>query len=149
MSVFRCPTCNERVKVANSQCPKCKAYIRHKEQTIHRPNKKEGEQPFDYKGRPICKICGKAFDNLGNHIYPNHGITVREYKIKFDLPISMSLSSKERFKKLSARPLNSGVFKKGCNHQGVGRGTPKQLTKQQRLERSEAVSRLLNPKKCL
>lgn len=132
MSVFRCRICNERVKVANSLCHKCNAYIRDKEQTVYKPDPTLGEQKFDYKGRPICKICGKAYDNLGNHIYPSHNITTREYRIQFDLPISMSLSSKERFKKLSARPIPPTAYKKGCNHKGSGLGTKKTLTKKQR-----------------
>lgn len=136
MSVFRCPICNERVKVANSMCQKCRTYLRQKDKTIYKPDPTLGKQDFDYKSRPICKICGKAFDNLGNHVYPAHKITINEYKIKFDLPSGMHLSSKERLKKLSARPIPKSILTQNVRRVSP-KGKKKRLTTEQRRKLAE------------
>ena len=141
MSIFRCKLCNERVKVANSICSKCRLYLREKEKTIHKPDPTPGKQDFDYKGKPICKICGKAFDNLGNHVYPSHGITMKEYRIKFDLPSGMSLSSKERFKKLSARPVPKSLLNPNLKRGGI-KGQKKWLTTEQRKKKAEYMQKV-------
>lgn len=142
MSIFRCKFCNERVKVANSICPKCKLYLKEKEKTIYKPDPTLGKQDFDYKGKPICKLCGKAFDNLGNHIYSAHGITVKEYRIKFDLPSGLSLSSKERFKKLSARPVPKVLYDPNFIRKGGIKGQKKRITSQQRQQRAEQMRKV-------
>jgi len=38
-----------------------------------------------------CLICGKFFRALGNHVYMVHGITAREYKVKFNIPVGVGL----------------------------------------------------------
>lgn len=141
MSVFRCKLCNERVKVANSICTKCRVYLREKEKTIYKPDLTPGKQDFDYKSRPICKICGKAFDNLGNHIYPTHGITVKEYKIKFDLPSGMQLSSKERLKKLSARPAPKSLYYPDLKRGGI-KGQKRRFSTEQRKKLAEHMKQV-------
>lgn len=34
-----------------------------------------------------CAICGKWYVQVGSHIVQSHGITAREYREKFDLPV--------------------------------------------------------------
>ena len=46
-----------------------------------------------------CLICGKWFKSLAAHIAMKHGINVREYKDKFNLPLTQSLSCKNTRKK--------------------------------------------------
>lgn len=41
----------------------------------------------------FCEICNKKFRHLGSHIAKGHGITTREYKMQFNLPVRMALIS--------------------------------------------------------
>jgi len=50
-----------------------------------------------------CKICGKNFKHLGSHIFHQHGLTAREYKMEYGLPYKMGLISVEIYEKKSAR----------------------------------------------
>uniref|UniRef100_UPI003340D940 MucR family transcriptional regulator n=1 Tax=Castellaniella defragrans TaxID=75697 RepID=UPI003340D940 len=43
--------------------------------------------------RVVCLICGQAFKSVGRHVHHAHGISAREYKIRFGLPIGRGLDA--------------------------------------------------------
>lgn len=51
---------------------------------IH-PLPPKGEIQYDVKGKPICHVCGHAFNKLLSHVWQVHGMTEREYKTEFSL----------------------------------------------------------------
>ena len=59
-----------------------------------------GEIRYDDEGRPICHICGRAFDKLGQHVYNRHDMSADEYKEKFGLDRRVGLTSDKTKKKL-------------------------------------------------
>lgn len=46
------------------------------------------------RNRVICLICGKEFKLLSNRHLALHGMTSREYKLKYGLPLRQALSAK-------------------------------------------------------
>jgi NMD protein affecting ribosome stability and mRNA decay len=44
-----------------------------------------GKVEYDHRGYVICHICGRAYKRLGSHIKESHGLTIAEYKAKFEL----------------------------------------------------------------
>jgi len=48
-----------------------------------------------------CHICGKWFKRLDSHIVPAHGLTAREYRVKFGLSMRLPLVSRSISKKFS------------------------------------------------
>lgn len=37
--------------------------------------------------RVQCKICGRWYIQLGTHVYLRHGLTAREYREEYDIPV--------------------------------------------------------------
>ena len=60
---------------------------------------RNGEIATDIDGKIICHVCGRSFNKLGAHVYMIHGFTEKQYKEKFGLNRSSSLSSKDLIKK--------------------------------------------------
>lgn len=60
----------------------------------------------------VCKICGRRFKLLGRHVTSTHNMSVDEYKLKYDLPLSVGLCSQELFDVASNRQ------KEHCKHPG-------------------------------
>lgn len=54
-----------------------------------------GEIAYDKAGKPICHICGKSFKKLMSHAWQKHGISAREYKIKFGLETTKGIMCEE------------------------------------------------------
>lgn len=54
-------------------------------------NPKVKQKIVNGKGYSVCEICNKSFRQLGNHIYQNHNMSAREYKIQFGLDLKKSL----------------------------------------------------------
>jgi predicted transcriptional regulator len=46
------------------------------------------------RNRVICLICGKEFKLLSNRHLALHGMTSRDYKLKYGLPLRQALSAK-------------------------------------------------------
>ena len=59
-----------------------------------------GEVIYDDKGKPTCHICGRSFNKLLNHVWQKHGLSAREYKIKFGLNVSHGIISQATREKL-------------------------------------------------
>ena len=65
------------------------------------PGSNEGDVPPRLKpqdsiqrNRVICLVCGKEFKLLSNRHLALHGMTSRDYKIKYGLPLRQALSAK-------------------------------------------------------
>jgi predicted transcriptional regulator len=46
------------------------------------------------RNRVICLVCGKEFKLLSNRHLALHGMTSRDYKLKYGLPLRQALSAK-------------------------------------------------------
>lgn len=80
-------------------CVKCRRYeINHPVN----PLPPKGEVKYDNQGRPICHICGRAFNRVTSHAHKEHDISAYEYKKMFELNNNTGLlieSSKDRLRK--------------------------------------------------
>lgn len=78
-------------------CAQC--FIFYREHPVHDlpPN---GEIHYDELGRPICHICGRAFNKVLNHAYQKHEITANDYKKRFGLMSSKGICSQRTVEKL-------------------------------------------------
>ena len=56
---------------------------------------KHGVIEYTDQGKPICHICGKAFNKLGTHVYYTHNMLMRDYKKKFGLDLIKGIMSRE------------------------------------------------------
>jgi hypothetical protein len=45
------------------------------------------------KNAIACLICGLEFRSVSNHVKLKHGISARDYKLRFDLPLSVGLTT--------------------------------------------------------
>ncbi len=56
----------------------------------------ENMNPLDsiQRNRVICLVCGKEFKLLSNRHLALHGMTSRDYKLKYGLPLRQALSAK-------------------------------------------------------
>lgn len=91
----KCIECGSTKKVYSKQfgvplCPNCtrmwKAHPQHELPNV-------GEIKYDDLGRPICHICGRAFDKLLTHVKQRHKMSPEEYKAKFELESGAGLIS--------------------------------------------------------
>lgn len=58
-------------------------------------HKDYGHVCYDKRGKPICHICGKAFDKPMSHVRQVHELSAKEYKIMFGLNIGKGILSEE------------------------------------------------------
>lgn len=106
---FTCDDCgesNEKVKVYNDDnvilCKKC--YAKFKEEKESREEMiKDFKSIYDENGKVVCNICGKSFNNLGNHVLPSHGINIKQYKEMYNYDKNVSLISKDYYEKCMHR----------------------------------------------
>lgn len=93
-------------------CDNChKLFINHPVNEI--PNK--GEITYDERGRIICHICGRAYDKLTSHIKQAHKIDSNEYKERFGINRTFSLTS-ESFKTKCRENVNKNDAIKRLKH---------------------------------
>lgn len=63
--------------------------------------------------RPACLICGRRFDSVARHVHQAHGITAVEYRDRFGIRRSASLSSPAAYARASAAiriQIDAGIF---------------------------------------
>lgn len=48
----------------------------------------------------VCRECGKRYRMLGKHVL-KHGLSPHDYKLKYDLPLSVGLVCQETFDRMS------------------------------------------------
>lgn len=103
----------------------------------------KGVVNYDQWGRPICGICGRAYDKLMTHVNQKHGLSAREYKEQFGLDVSksiMSLKSKDRARKPTIRNqaiIQKNLVEKGKKHRFKkgSKGRPKDKLSEQSKKR--------------
>lgn len=64
-------------------CCACRAYQR--KGGIWHPLPPYGTVQYDDEGRPICHVCGMAFDKLIEHTKRKHGLGTVDYRAEFGL----------------------------------------------------------------
>lgn len=91
-----CQECGSNHKVAYSEeldmelCPVClKMNLEHPVNSLP----PIGEIRYDMEGRPICHICGRAYNKLMQHARLKHGLSALEYKRSFGLNVSKGIIS--------------------------------------------------------
>lgn len=68
-----------------------------------------GELHYDSEGKVICHICGRAYNNLSNHITQAHNIKPNIYKEMFGLNRGTKLTSKSSSERLSKSPTTKNI----------------------------------------
>lgn len=86
-----CTLCGTYIKTDTTYCSHCQKYLKSGN-AIYRPDSTKGEQLILGNGRRVCKMCGKSYNNLSQHIKNFHKITIKEYKEMFDIPYETKLS---------------------------------------------------------
>lgn len=95
MEVY-CEECGSNYKVSYFEefeshlCNDC--YRLNKEHPVN-PLPGKGEILYDSQRRPICHICGRAYNKLMSHARLTHGISAREYKLMFSLSLKKGIVS--------------------------------------------------------
>ena len=81
---MRCSKCGKHTdKSYSGMCQGCYKYYR--DGGTENPLPPLGKIAHDCRGYVICHICGRAYKRLGSHIKESHGMTIAEYKAKFEL----------------------------------------------------------------
>lgn len=98
MGCWLCGATDKETRIINSPkygvvCDKC--YQRERRSTVTYPLPEYGEVGYSPEGKPICHICGKAYDKLMIHVYQIHGMSHDEYKKEFGLDLGKGLMSEE------------------------------------------------------
>lgn len=78
-----CSKCGKEDRSYAGLCQACYNYYR--KGGTDNPLPKPGTIEYDYRGYVICHICGRAYKRLGSHIKESHGMSIAEYKEKFEL----------------------------------------------------------------
>lgn len=99
MAVKKCRVCggSER-RVLNSPeyglvCSRC--YQRLRSNSIVYELPKYGEIAYSDDGKPICHVCGLAFDKVLSHVWQVHEMTENEYKKQFGLETTKGIMSEK------------------------------------------------------
>lgn len=85
----QCVKCGMRI-ATGKLCGACRAYIR-RGGAWHKPSP-YGTVTYDDAGRPICHICGMAFDKLIEHTKRKHGLDSAAYRQAFGLMLTARLT---------------------------------------------------------
>ena len=83
---MNCSKCGKSISgkiYPNETCQACYNYY-HKG-GVDNPLPALGKIAYDHRGYVVCHICGRAYKRLGSHIKESHGMSIAEYKAKFEL----------------------------------------------------------------
>ena len=156
-----CTLCGTYIKTDTIYCSHCQKYLKSGN-AIYRPDKTKGEQLILGNGRRVCKICGKSYNNLSQHIKNFHKMTIKEYKEMFDIPCETKLSkpTKTRSHKLTEKQRENlrqsmayarqkrKEHREDLKRRGIKRVEKHKITEEDRQRRREAMI-LINLKKKL
>lgn len=116
---IRCGKRDQKLRV-KGMCQPC--YMYYKNGGRGNPLPPKGEIRYDYRGYPICHICGRAYRKVLHHVYQTHGITAEEYKEHFGLNNTKGViapSTKHKLQKAIefnyAKCVESNLLKGGQN----------------------------------
>ena len=102
MAMKKCRVCGESERrVINSPeyglvCSRCYQRLRNNSKVYDLP--KYGEIDYSEDGKPICHVCGLAFDKVMSHVWQVHEMTENEYKKKFGLETTKGIMSEKSTK---------------------------------------------------
>ena len=102
--MYECIECKKITdKLKKKLCIKCygRQYREHKkrqEKVYDIPP--IGEINYSEEGKPICHICGKAYNKLLTHVYYTHKMREKEYKKEFGLNLHQGIASNKTKVKL-------------------------------------------------
>ena len=82
-------------------CSRCYQRVRSKAITYDLPN--YGEVALSPDGKPICHICGKAYDKVLAHVWQIHEMSAYDYKLEFGLDVGKGIMSEESTELASTR----------------------------------------------
>ena len=102
--MLKCEECGKPKKAVTfyaeydaNLCAQC--FIFYQDHPVHELPP-DGEIHYDDLGRPICHICGRAFNKVLNHAHQKHDISASEYKRRFQLMSSKGICSQKTVDKL-------------------------------------------------
>lgn len=121
-----CEECGSEHKVFYSEdfglnmCMSC--YKLNSEHPVNSLPKK-GEILYDAQNRPICHICGRAYNKLMSHARLTHGVSAKEYKEMFSLSKKKGIVSPETAELLRAHVRKNYEIVVSSNLMKGGSGT--------------------------
>lgn len=62
---------------------------------------------YDDAGKPICEICGKAYNRVLSHVRQKHDMSEKEYKIEFGFDLGKGICSLESAEKSRIKALEN------------------------------------------
>lgn len=91
---MKCKICKTQDVYCKGVCMRCYQYLKkHPEGTYPLPSK--GTVLYSPNGDVVCHICGQAHAKLCQHAWYVHGISPREYKLKFGLRPAFKLTNQK------------------------------------------------------
>jgi hypothetical protein len=95
----------------SSKCKNKANYQRNKEyQKKWQKEKRERESGKYAEGKLQCKICGKWYIQVGTHVVQKHGMTAREYREEYNLPVKRGIVPNWFRKKKGEIALKNGTY---------------------------------------
>lgn len=134
-------------------CPQCLMF--YKEHPKHDLPEK-GEILYDELGRPICHICGRAFNKVLNHARQKHFISAEEYKRIYGLISTKGICSQRTKDRLRAKVMENydtvvlqNLVEKGnkTRYKNGHKGRPKEKLRIQSLNTLKANMEKINEKR--
>ena len=156
-----CNICGKYIKTDSVYCKHCQDYLKSGN-AIYRPNSTKGEQLILGNGRRVCKLCGKSYLNLSQHINNFHKMKIKDYKEMFNIPCETKLSKptktnshqiteeqREQLRKnMSIARQKRKEHREDLKRRGIKRIEKHKITEEDRLRRRNAMI-LINQKKKL
>ena len=90
------------------QCRGRRNYIKYKESSQEWARKRRGAYRAD---KLKCGVCGMWYVQVGSHIVQIHGMTAREYREEFNLPVKRGILKTEQRKFYGEQAVENGTIK--------------------------------------
>lgn len=74
-----------------------------------------------------CLICGGEYKSLGHHLSRTHSLGAREYKEKFNIPVTRSLCGDDLKERKSA--ISKGIWKESAKMEGVRKSLKENISR--------------------
>lgn len=102
---------------------RCLKELKASEEGVHQKSETEQTPPVDpsksiQRAKVICLECGRAFRQLTNAHLRQHGLTSREYKKKWGIPLRQALAARSLSARRSRLARERGL---GSRLRGAGR----------------------------